>query len=360
MHQFLGKDATLSAWLLLAIFLPAMAAAQGSTGGSRLDSGQCPENAEDVLVYSPFVPYFKLDKYKGNIQNCWVAADCLFEAAGESRKQQFAATALVMGLIPLTLKDIAWPERRIIYVTEKLHWAVEILILALGLVPTQTQSRKKTMKKNQEGNMLATAAWSMRRSSIILCIIACTVGVLASYAGMVFMEIYSKRSALACPAPVLVAAWYVVALLPAAIHSAFAALRRVRYRRKDVVRQASVRSQHSDDVEHSNRLLNEAELNDLPPSQRPPKHQMTLEVSEKEAEAERKKKIISAVQGADEDWPVQMAWGIYYIAGTLIFTSIMAVTVVELVVWVGLGFAVTGSSKILAFFLCLAFEREAH
>jgi len=43
-------------------------------------------------------------------------------------------------------------------------------------------------------------------------------------------------------------------------------------------------------------------------------------------------------------------------AGTLIFTSIMAVTVVELIVWVALGFAVTGTSKILAFFLCLVFE----
>ena len=44
------------------------------------------------------------------------------------------------------------------------------------------------------------------------------------------------------------------------------------------------------------------------------------------------------------------------IAGTLIFTSIMAVTVVELIVWVGLGFTVTGTSKILAFFLCLVLE----
>ena len=72
---------------------------------------------------------------------------------------------------------------------------------------------------------------------------------------------------------------------------------------------------------------------------------------------ERKPKIISAVQGADEDWPVQLSWGIYYIAGTLIFTSIMGVTVIELVCWVGLSCAVTGSSKLLAFFLCLVFEK---
>ena len=66
--------------------------------------------------------------------------------------------------------------------------------------------------------------------------------------------------------------------------------------------------------------------------------------------------VVSAIQGADEDWPVQTAWGIYYIAGTLIFTSIMAVTIIELVVWVSMCIVVTGTSKILAFFICLIFE----
>lgn len=36
----------------------------------------------------------------------------------------------------------------------------------------------------------------------------------------------------------------------------------------------------------------------------------------------------------------------------------MAVTVVELMVWAALGFAVSGSSKLLAFFLCLMFEHR--
>jgi hypothetical protein len=70
---------------------------------------------------------------------------------------------------------------------------------------------------------------------------------------------------------------------------------------------------------------------------------------------ERKPKVLSAVQGAEEDWPVQMAWGVYYIAGTLIDTSIMAVTVVELCVWVLLTFAVTGCSKVLTAFWYLVY-----
>ncbi|KAF2832296.1 hypothetical protein CC86DRAFT_390411 [Ophiobolus disseminans] len=245
-----------------------------------------------LMVYSPFVPYFKFDFFKGKASKCWVAADCLFEAAGESRKQQFAATALIMGLIPLTLKDIAWPERRIIYTTERLHWTVEILVLALGLIPTETKNKGDTRAKSQYGTMLATAAWSMSRSIVITCVVSCASVVVLSYCGMFYMELYSKRSALGCPFPAWIVAWYLVAIIPAAIHSAFAGIRR----------------------------------------------------------------MISAVQGADEDWPVQIAWAIYYIAGTLIFTSIMAVTVLELIVWVGLGFAVTGSSKLLAFFICLVFE----
>ncbi|KAJ4300857.1 hypothetical protein N0V90_002945 [Kalmusia sp. IMI 367209] len=309
--------------LLLALSLPLLALAQGSTGGNRIDSGQCPEDAESMLVFSPFKPYFHWDFFRGNRQRCWVAADCLFEAAGESRKQQFAATALVMGLIPLTLKDIAWPERRIIHVTKRLNAFVEVLVLALGLVPLETRNAAETRRKSRENNMLAKKAWRLSHGAILGVIVACWIGVFASYAGLVFMEIYSKRSALGCTYPVFVASWYVVALVPAGIHAVFATVRR----RK-----------------HERRLLQMHLSKPLFPKT-------------PEEGAEEKKKIVSAVPGADEDWPVQMAWGVYYIAGTLIFTSVMAVTVAELVVWVGLGFAVTGSSKILAFFLCLVGEK---
>jgi hypothetical protein len=66
--------------------------------------------------------------------------------------------------------------------------------------------------------------------------------------------------------------------------------------------------------------------------------------------------VVSSVEGASEHWPVQMAWGIYYIAGTLFFTSIMAVTVWELTLWVVVGLVTTGCSKVLALFLCLVCE----
>ena len=67
----------------------------------------------------------------------------------------------------------------------------------------------------------------------------------------------------------------------------------------------------------------------------------------------------SAVQGGDEIWLVQLIWAVYYIAGTLVYTSVMAVTVVELAVWVALSAAFTASCKLLAFFLCLLIERRA-
>ncbi|KAJ5058017.1 hypothetical protein J3E74DRAFT_467739 [Bipolaris maydis] len=217
------------------------------------------------MAYSPFKPYWKFDKFKHDVQN---------------RKQQFAATALVMGLIPLTLKDVAWPERRIVHVTEPLPWLCDILVLALGL-------------RNEESNGLAGYAWNMRRSAIRFMVVTLVICLLACYAALVFNEIYSKRSALGCVVPFFITAWYIVALLPASIHRAFAGRRQA----------------------------------------------------------------LSAIQGADEDWPVQMAWGIYYIAGTLIFASIMAVTIIEMAVWVFLCLAVTGISKVLAFFICLLFEK---
>ncbi|KAF2648986.1 hypothetical protein K491DRAFT_669694 [Lophiostoma macrostomum CBS 122681] len=270
----------------------------------RIDNGECPpDNELGALIYSPFKPYFWWPMWQGHRQKCWVAADCLFEAAGESRKQQFAATALIMGLIPLTLKDIAWPEQRIVHVTRRLPWAVEVAVLALGLVPLETQDEGTTEDKVKEENLLARAVWRHRTWTIVLYILLSALGVLASYGGMAIVEIYSKRSALGCPWPIWVVCWYVVALVPAAVHATFAKYRRMREKN------------------------------------------------------ERKQKIISAVQGADEDWPVQLSWGIYYIAGTLIWTSIMAITVAELVVWVGLGVAVSASSKLLAFFLCLFWEK---
>jgi hypothetical protein len=182
----------------------------------------------------------------------------------------------------------------------------------------------------------------------------CIFAVAVCYAGLALMEVFSKRSALGCPYPFSIATWHVVALIPAAVHSLFASLRRQRYQ-TELIRRATLQSRQD---QHGILLQN---VSGTPSYQRPKRVHHTLRSSGEEGDDaeegnDRDRKIASAVQGADEDWPVQMAWGVYYIAGTLVFTSIMAVTVIELAVWVVLGFATTGCSKILAFFICLVFE----
>jgi hypothetical protein len=273
--------------LLILFFYAIVTTADGETGSNRIGSGQCPDNAEAIMVYSPFKPYWKFGKFKNDIQNCWVATDCLFESAGESRKQQFAAAALVMGVIPFTSKNVEWPKDSTMQVTKRLPWLYEILVLALGLVPLPKNNPPATRTMNGENNVLAEYAREKGKSFIYAMVITLTVCLLACYAGLMVNELYSKRSALGCVFPFFITAWYVAALIPASIH---------------------------------------------------------------------RSKITSAVEVSDKDWRVQMAWSIYYIAGTLIFTSIMAVTIIELLVWVVLCVAATSASRLLAFYICLIFE----
>ncbi|KAF2793755.1 hypothetical protein K505DRAFT_325249 [Melanomma pulvis-pyrius CBS 109.77] len=304
--------------------------------------GFCPENAADFLIYSPFQPYFTWPWWNNSRQSCWTAADCLLQSAGESRKQQFGATALVMGLIPLVLKDVAWPQRRVVHVTEPLNIFVEILVLALGLVPEETGSLRETRALSRENNMLARRVWKLPRVVIAFWIAMSCIGVLTSYGALAVMEIYSKRSALGCPFPVWVVCWYVVGLAPATVHALFAALRKHRVKKQE--------------EKHGEPQQGTAQWKALIPEEQ-------YEMEEREASQARqkprepKKSVVQAVQGANEEWPVQLSWGLYYIAGTLIYTSIMAVTVAELLCWILVGFAVDGFSKLLAFFLCLSFEK---
>ncbi|KAH6619908.1 hypothetical protein C7974DRAFT_415162 [Boeremia exigua] len=305
----------------------------------------CPDNARSLMVHTPFTPYWKFESFNTGREQCWAAADCLFEAAGETRKQQFAANALIMGLIPLTLKEIAWPERHVVYITNPLPKLVEVLVLALGLVPRRVDKHGATARQqNQEVNALARYASRKSRWHIVAIICVLAVTLVGCYAGLVINEIYSKRSALGCVAPFFIATWYVVALLPAVIHAFFASRRKARYER---LAQGPGGSDERDGMED---IL-------LQPSRMAAQKGPTDPDSNTSWKEERRVKILSAIQGAEETWPVQLAWGVYFVAGTLVFTSIMAVTVVELVVWVLLCFAVTGTSKVLAFFLCLGFER---
>jgi hypothetical protein len=352
--------------LLLPLFASAREEAQrgGPSGSGRIDGNQCPYDTlyeiDAHMVYSPFKPFWKFTRANANTPNCWLVSDCLFEAAGESRKQQFAATALVMGLIPLTIKDIAWPARRIIFVTLDLPWWAEILVLSLGLVPMKTGNQKVTRRRSCQSGPVAARGWKMKKNSIRYCILICLAMLLLCLASLFVMEAYSKRSSLGCPVPIFVAMWHIIALIPGAIHSFFAKFRSRRYERKNP---------HLTDPSlplsaHHERLVGETLSIASFQRSRLPAHGLHIDINDENEEdehaeptgRERERKIASAIQGANEAWPVQMAWGVYYIAGTLVFTSIMAVTVPELVVWVMLGLAMAASSKLLAFFLSLSFE----
>ncbi len=97
----------------------------------------CPPESE--LVYSPFRRFSQSEyfAYTGRTNTaCWWFIICLLSSADEARKKQFEATSLVMGLVPLTLKDIAWPERRVVVVSRRLRKPVEIIVRALGVVPS--------------------------------------------------------------------------------------------------------------------------------------------------------------------------------------------------------------------------------
>lgn len=97
----------------------------------------CPPGPD--IVYSPFVPVSQssyLNWTGGTNNGCWWWAICVLSEADEPRKLQFASVALVMGLIPLTLKDLAWPERRIVAVSRDLPAVADTFVRALGIVPT--------------------------------------------------------------------------------------------------------------------------------------------------------------------------------------------------------------------------------
>jgi len=133
------------------------------------------------------------------------------------------------------------------------------------------------------------------------------VGVVVADAALVVMEVYSKRSSLGCPYPAFAFTWTVVAVVPAAIEACLSRLR----------------SQPNGSAPVSSIDPDDAAVDFTP-----------------------------VPLGTEQQWVVQLAWGIYYAAGTLIYSSIMAVTVIELVVWVIISCFAVGMSKLLAFRLC--------
>ncbi|KAM0801209.1 hypothetical protein BDR22DRAFT_848125 [Usnea florida] len=253
-------------------------------------------NTSDVCyssyVYSPFI---------GPTKNsmCWWWAGCVLDSASEVRKQQFAATSLIMGLVPLTLKHIVWPDYTTGLVSLPRNWFLEILVRALGHIPVVTSDDSPT------------PAPPGIRTRVLL-----TLAVLVGYGALVVMELYSKRSSLGCPYPLFICTWFIVALIPASIQTI--ALRILRHHAPNSSR---------DIASEPKALTGPVLLVQSTPD-------------------------LSADQGSEKKWWIQLIWAVYYAAGTLVFSSIMAVTVVELAVWVILTCYTDAASRLLAFRLC--------
>lgn len=356
---------------LLALFLQVL----GS--GAQSTPVDCPPASE--LVYSPFRPcsqskYFAYTKATNNA--CWWWAICLLSSADEARKQQFAAISLVMGLVPLTLKDIAWPERRVVSVSRQLPRKIEVIIRALGLVPsidTSSYAERQAMSSTS----LYGRVHRLSPTMFMVLVAVSAMGLALTYAGLAVMEVYSKRSSLGCPYPVFILTWHLFAIIPASIETLF----RHGSKNAQIPEAPSQNLAKADTVSAKHRNSKQPEHQATAAANEPSRYSNlsqpadTVNVGEiRHRHPARTKRHdstpafhprasfpledTSPVQGRGKPWIVQLVWGIYYVAGTLVYSSIMAVTVIELFVWVMVTVAVTASSKLLAFFSCLALEKR--
>ncbi|KAI9708082.1 MAG: hypothetical protein M1820_004286 [Bogoriella megaspora] len=332
---------------------------------------ECPPASS--IAYSPFQgPNQRIYREStGNTDNgCWWWAGCTLAQADEPRKQQFASVALIMGLIPLTLKDIAWPERRIVNVSKRVKplW-VDVLVRALGIVPSVSQ-------KEEKGAFGSSRAYNrvMRKSRWQIYTLAgvAALGLAIGLAATAVLEIFSKRSALGCPYPLTVFTWHLAAIVPAVVmtilgkdktepDNANPDIGSTLFTEQDADSEASKSMKPlaaSESMEPMTRSIEERGLNpksvriEMIPFRRHARPSTTSGLNSSP------NLEISPVQGGGMDWIIQLTWAIYYIAGTLVYTSIMAVTVVELVTWVVVSIAVMAASKILGFLLCMASEKQ--
>ncbi|KAG8528948.1 uncharacterized protein KY384_006637 [Bacidia gigantensis] len=324
------------------------------------------------LVYSPFTPYSQSEyfKYTGGTNNgCWWTIICLIAQADEARKKQFDAIALVMGLVPLTLKDVAWPERRVIAVSRQLPAIVEAIVRALGVVPWNDAdffAKQRAMSSSS----LYHRAISMSYKNIRLSLSMCTSGLVVTYAALAVIEVYSKRSVLACERPVFIVTWHLGAIVPAAIDTACSRPSKITPLSETIVQsvtdQALVDEKprgtdqpgisttvNTGEVIAHGVTASEPQSSSSAPTKPPAPAQTTLP-----RQSSIPLEDISPIQGRGKPWLVQLVWAVYYICGTLFYTSIVAVTVIELCVWVMTSIAVTAASKLLAFFICTAFEKR--
>ena len=189
---------------------------------------------------------------------------------------------------------------------KKLHWGVEICVRALGLNPVR-------MKDPDMGRQFSSIV-----SRILFVILVLLL--LGLYGVLIVIEIFSKRSSLGCPMPAFVAVWSFCALFPAALEVGVAWLRRW--------------------------------LRERFPSWFPRSDEGKSKVVDEVTEVRFSPTISESIPGGEHGWFVQLVWAVYYATGTLVFSSIMLVTVLELLVWVLTICALTATSKLLAYKLC--------
>ena len=177
-----------------------------------------------------------------------------------------------------------------------------------------------------------------------------------AYAALGIIEVYSKRSSLGYPYPVFTVTCTCVPflLLPWRRHSD--KLLKVHI----LLEQSSIRTISCEGVF---KLLESYTFRQRSDSKGKPASKLVWSEATRPAmivpqERGTPSEDTSPVQGQGKLWLVQQLWAIYYIAGTLVYSSIMAVTVVELFVWVMVSCATTAASKHLAFFLCIALEKR--
>ena len=171
-------------------------------------------NLSDVChpssIYSPFTKWprdFLLINGPTENTACWWWAYCVLDNSPGVRKQQFAATSLIMVLVPLTLRNIAWPEHNTVLVSSPLNVVLEVLVRALGLIPVVKNDARSILSPRNSLQL-----WFGITTPVIL-----TLPVLVGYAGLAVMEFYSKRSSLGCPYPLFIFTWSIIALIPASI-----------------------------------------------------------------------------------------------------------------------------------------------
>lgn len=180
----------------------------------------CPPASE--LVYSPFRPFSRSEYFAythaTDNEACWWWAICLLSSADEARKQQFTAISLVMGLVPLTLRDIAWPERRVVSVSRHLPNQIEVIIRALGLVPSISTT---SYADKQAIASTSLFGWAQRlsRKRFFLLVASSTLGLVLGYAALAVIEAFSKRSCLGCKYPIFILTWHLLAIIPAGIET---------------------------------------------------------------------------------------------------------------------------------------------